>query len=142
MTLKGSMFHRFYPMYDQMLSQFVGAFSWLHHQSVGASLGVHEINDDQWNEIFADAVEAFSWLDSVGHKPAVLVALESVEATSWWWSPEMDRDQHHFLFSDLFQDIFATAEAVDQEEGEDDDDDSVYEFSADKEHLARCLSAS
>jgi hypothetical protein len=134
------------------VQQFSAAVGFLACQMIRASHGGDVAPQSQLDEALDDAASAMSYLYDAQQQHVVAAMMEMAENVSWWGSAHQEFHLHEAEAVALFRSIGERMQQLndaDEEAAsglshllsdEEEDEDAVLEFTADKEHLARCLS--
>jgi predicted translin family RNA/ssDNA-binding protein len=132
------------------VNQLSSAVGFLSMCMINASHGADLPPMDQQEAALNDAARAVADLYSMGHQHTVAAMMQMSESVSWWGSAHQEYEAHEGEAVSLFQAICERMMELPVEDDvsshllshEEENTEEVFEFSADKEHLARCLSIS
>jgi hypothetical protein len=107
---------------------------------------------EQIDGAITDAARALDELLTAGHQQIVSAMMEMFESVSWGGSAYLDYEVHERDCQNLFRAIGARMNELQDEDAdemsshilseEEEAKDEVFEFTAEKDHLLRCLSES
>ena len=97
----------------------------------------YEINQESWNKAMFDAHQAINELTEMGQGVVISASFWSVANATFFFSPYEDFSEHEAMLDDVFQQVINYGDVSINDS--DDDEDQVYEFTAEKEHLMNCL---
>jgi hypothetical protein len=114
------------------------ALSYLAAQRIyRASDDNYEINQDSWNKAMFDAHQAINELVEMGQGVVISASFCSVANATFFFSPYDDFSEHEAVLDVVLQQVINYGDVSINDS--DDDEDQVYEFTAEKEHLMNCL---
>ena len=114
------------------------ALSYLAAQRIQlASDDNYEIDEDSWNKAMFDAHQAINELVEMGQGVVISASFCSVANATFFFSPYEDFSEHEAMLDVVLQQVINYGDVSINDS--DDDEDQVYEFTADKEHLMNCL---
>ena len=127
--------------YAEAVASFVSAMAYL-QQAECRKLDDPSFVIEDRDDLIQFAAEGMAWLKDNGHVSQLYPVMEMLQASSWYLSPDEDVSLHCVRLQRLFAEVAEAAEILPQLDEDRVDDDEVFEFSAEKDHLLRCLQAS
>ena len=96
-----------------------------------------EIDEFAWNKAMFDASKLFSELNEMGHPSAINASLWAVANATFFFSPLSCFNEHMELVNEVYEEIINYGDVV--VDDTEVDEDAVFEFTSDKEHLMNCF---
>jgi hypothetical protein len=134
------------------VNDFANAVGFLSMAMIRHSHGDSIPSQQDLDSALDDAARAMSALYDAQQQHVVAAMMQTFENVSWWGSAHQEYERHEQEALCLYRSIGERMEqlnAADEEAAsvishllsdEEEDEDAVLEFTAEKEHLARCLS--
>jgi hypothetical protein len=114
------------------------ALGFLAHQHMSHAFdNSYEINQDSWNRAMFNAHQAITELADMEQGAVINASFWSVANATFFFSPYEDFSEHQAMLDEVFEQVVNYGNvAIDDS---DDEEDPVFEFTAEKEHLMNCL---
>ena len=97
----------------------------------------YEINQESWNKAMFDAHQAINELTEMGQGVVISASFWSVANATFFFSPFENFSDHEEMLEQVFQQVINYGDVAFNDS--DEDEDQVFEFTAEKEHLMNCL---
>jgi hypothetical protein len=126
--------------FNETADTFSYALGFLAHQHMSFAFdNSYEINQDSWNKAMFDAHQALTELGEMGQGAVINASFWSVANATFFFSPYEHFSDHQEMLDEVFEQVVNYGDVAINDS--DEDEDQVYEFTADKEHLMNCLGA-
>ena len=114
------------------------ALGFIAHQHMSQAFDdSYEINQESWNKAMFDAHQAINELTEMGQGVVISASFWSVANATFFFSPFENFSDHEEMLDQVFQQVINYGDVAFNDA--DEDEDQVFEFTAEKEHLMNCL---
>ena len=114
------------------------ALGFIAHQHMSQAFDdSYEINQESWNKAMFDAHQAINELTEMGQGVVINASFWSVANATFFFSPFENFSDHEEMLEQVFQQVINYGDVAFNDS--DEDEDQVFEFTAEKEHLMNCL---
>jgi hypothetical protein len=124
--------------FNDSADMFSYALGFLAQQHMNAGFDEeYQINHDSWNKTMFDAHQALNELAEMGQGAVINASFWSVANATFFFSPFEQFSDHQDMLDEVFHEVINYGDVAINDS--DEDEDQVFEFTADKEHLMNCL---
>ena len=98
----------------------------------------HQLNEDAFNKAVANAARAAEELASMGQFVVINSSFWSVSNATYFFSPLESFQEHQEMCDEVYALVTEFSSHI-EDDADDEDNDPVFEFTAEKEYLLACL---
>jgi hypothetical protein len=126
--------------FTESADKFSFAVGWLVNQHMNtAFIEGYELDQDCWNKAMLDAHHLMIELTDMGQNSVISASFWSIANATFFFSPLETFEEHQDMLDEVFDAVvnFGDVALTD----EDNDEDEVFEYTAEKAFLMECLEA-